>query len=155
MSITKALTRYRAIVLLAISLLALGAVAGYGALQLRLVISLQLRTDTVAAICTTLRHQQYDALAAMIDPTPVTPVATGAFDAHAFQTQLHTLDLRQGEVSSCAWNALHLDDESATYIYTLHRVHVTTPIAMQVILQREPDNTWRISRSSAFTSHPV
>lgn len=155
MSITRTLSAYRTTLLLAVTLLILGAVAGYGALQLRRVIALQLRADAVAAICPALQRQQYDSLASLIDPTPVAPVASKAFDSRAFQSDLRTLDQRQGNVRSCVWRPIQLSDESALYLFTLHRPHVSAPIAMQVVLQHGPDNGWRISRSSPFTSHPV
>ncbi len=96
MSMTKALIRYRATLLLAIALLLLGGVAAFGAVRLRQVISLQMRADTAAAICSTLQRQQYETLANMIDPAPVPPLATGAFNPHTFETQLHALDQHQG-----------------------------------------------------------
>lgn len=155
MSTTKALVRYRATLLLALSLLLLGAVGAFGAVRLRQVIALQMRTDTVTAICSTLQRQQYEALASMIDPAPVPPLATGVFDSHAFQTKLQTLDQHQGAVNSCAWRPLQLADESGSYVFTLHRAHTTAPITTTVFLQHEPDNGWRISRQSPFASAPV
>jgi hypothetical protein len=155
MSSTKALIRYRATVLLAISLLLLGGVAAFGAVRLRQVISLHMRADTAAAICSTLQRQQYETLANMIDPAPVPPLATDAFNPRTFEAQLHALDQHQGAVTSCAARPLQLDDESATYTFTLSRTHAAAPIGMLVILRHEPDNGWRISRRSSFTSTPV
>lgn len=149
------LGRYRATLLLAVSLLALGGVAGYGTLQLRHIVVLQARTDAVAAICTSLQGQQYDALATMIDPAPVPPLATGTFDRKGLLAKLQTLDQKQGKVTSCEIRALELGDESATYLLTLRRPHTPASIGMLVIVQHEPDGAWRISRRSPFTSNPV
>lgn len=155
MSITTALIRYRATILLAVSLLLLGAVAGLGAAQLGQIISRQTRADTIDAICGIYQHQAYDRLAAMIDPAPVPSLAAGVFNPTAFQAQLHTIDQQQGMVHGCAWRSLHLDDNSATYLFTLQRPHIPVPIGMMVIMRHEPDNSWRISRESLFTSKPV
>lgn len=155
MSITTALIRYRATILLAVSLLLLGAIAGLGAAQLGQIISRQMRTDTVAAICGTFQHQAYDRLATMIDPTPVPPLAAGPFNPTTFQAQLHALDQQQGLVSGCAWRPLHVDDNGATYLFTLQRPRTPIPIGMMVVMRHAPDNGWRISRESPFTSKPV
>ena len=153
--IAKTLARYRVEVVLAVTLLLLGAATWYGATRLQGVIVRQERTDTAAAICATLQSRQYDALAAMIDPAPVAPGATQPFDRTAFVARLRTLEQRQGAVTSCAWRALQLDDESATYLYAMRRPHTPVPIGMLVVLRYDPDSGWRISRRSPFTSDPV
>ena len=155
MSILKALARYRATLLLAATLLLLGAAGAYGARQLAYVLAREQRTDTAIAVCTTLKSQQYETLAQMIDPAPVPQLAPGAFDQHALLAQLHTLDQQQGPVTSCTWRALQLNDDSATFLLTLRRQHATAPIGTLVILERTPDIGWRISRRSPFTSKPV
>jgi hypothetical protein len=155
MSITATAIKYRVTLALAMALLLLGALAGVATAQLGHIMSRQMRADTATSICTMLQHQQYVALAAMVDPAPVPPTATGAFDGDAFQTQLQTLDRQQGAVNSCAWSSLHLDDESATYQFVLSRHNPSVSSVTTVVLQHEPDNGWRISRRSAFTSKPV
>ncbi|HEU5347226.1 MAG TPA: hypothetical protein VFU63_01310 [Ktedonobacterales bacterium] len=155
MNTSKTLARYSATLLLAASLLLLGGAGAFGAWQLSGVISRQQRMDTAAAVCATLKSQRYDTLASMIDPTPNPPLAAGAFDQRAWLARLHTLDQQQGAVTDCTWHALELGDDSATYFYTLHRPHTPVPIGMLVVLVREPDIGWRISRRSPFTTNPV
>jgi hypothetical protein len=155
METTTVVSRYRATFILAILLLLLGAAAGYGAMRLSRIISLQERADATAAICASLKSQKYDALAALIDPAPVPPQVTGAFDRAAFLAQLQALDQHQGTVDGCSWRETQSDENGATYVYTLHRQKNPKAIGMLVILVHEPDDGWRISRRSQFTSTPV
>lgn len=155
MGIMAALIKFRVTVVLAVSLVLLGTVAGLATFQLGRIVSRQVRADTAAEICTMLEHQQYAALAELVDPTPVPPTASGTFDAQKFQTQLQSLDQQLGTVNDCTWSSLQLSDESGTYQLVVRRSSPTVSSVATVVLEHEPDNGWLISRSSAFVSHPV
>ncbi|HEX6540968.1 MAG TPA: hypothetical protein VF040_04375 [Ktedonobacterales bacterium] len=155
MSIGDTLDRYRASLLLALALLLLGTAAAYGATQLQGAISRQMRADAASAICASFQNQEYDALAEMVDPAPITPVAAQTFNRKTLIAQLQSIDQHQGRVSACSWHLLQADDESATYVFSLSRPQTPVPIGMLVIFRHEPTGDWRISRRSPFTSAPV
>jgi hypothetical protein len=155
MEIVPALVKFRVTLLLATFLLLLGGVAGLATFQLGRIVSRQIRSDTATEICTMLQHQQYAALAELVDPTPVPPSAAGTFDAHLLETQLQSLDQQFGVVNDCTWSSLVLSDESGTYQFVLRRRSPTVSSVTTVILEHEPDNGWLISRRSTFTSHPI
>ncbi|HKT37511.1 MAG TPA: hypothetical protein VJR48_04010 [Ktedonobacterales bacterium] len=150
-----ALIKFRVTLVLAVSLVLLGTVAGVATFQLGRIVSRQVRADTAAEICTLLEHQQYTALAELVDPTPVPPSASGTFDAQKFQSQLQALDQQQGTVNDCSWSSLQLSDESGTYQIVVRRRSPTISSVVTVVLEHEPNNGWLISRSSAFVSYPV
>ncbi len=155
MGIMAALIKFRVTVLLAVSLVLLGTVAGLATFQLGRIVSRQVRADTAAEICTMLEHQQYAALAELVDPTPVPPTASGTFDVQKFQAQFQALDQQLGTVNDCTWSSLQLSDESGTYQIVVRRSSPTVSSVATVVLEHEPDNGWLIYRSSAFVSHPV
>ena len=155
MGMMAALIKFRVTLVLAVSLVLLGTVAGVATFQLGRIVSRQVRADTAAEICTLLEHQQYTALAELVDPTPVPPSASGTFDAQKFQSQLQALDQQQGTVNDCSWSSLQLSDESGTYQIVVRRRSSTISSVVTVVLEHEPNNGWLISRSSAFVSHPV
>jgi len=155
MGMMAALIKFRVTLVLAVTLVLLGATAGLATFQLGRIVSRQLRSDTAAEICTMLQHQQYAALTELVDPTPVPPSASGTFDAQTFQTQLQALDKQQGTVNDCSWSSLELSDESGTYQFVIRRRSPTVSSVSTVILEHEPDNGWLISRRSEFTSHPI
>lgn len=154
-SLTTSLTRYRASLLLAASLLLLGGAGGYGAAQLRQIISRQQRADAIAAVCATLQRQQYETLTGMVDPAPVAPTATSPFDQQAFVAQLRALDQQEGAVARCSWHDIQVGNETASYHVSLRRPRIPLSIGLLVVLKHEPDNGWRISRQSPFTSKPL
>jgi len=155
MGIMAALIKFRVMLLLAVTLVLLGTVAGLATFQLGRIVSRQVRSDTATEICTMLQHQQYAALAELVDPTPVPPSASGTFDPQKFQSQLGALDQQQGTVNDCSWSSLELSDESGTFQFVLRRRSPPVSSVTTVILEHEPDNGWLISRSSAFVSHPI
>jgi hypothetical protein len=149
------IARYRATLLLAASLLLVGGASGFGAAQLRGVISREARTIAIATICPSLEKHEYDTLAAMVDPAPVAPLATRPFSPRTFIAQLRIVDQREGGVTHCSWRPALLGDETTSYHLLLRRPHIPVSIDLLVVLRHEPDNSWRISRSSPFTSDPV
>lgn len=155
MGMMAALIKIRVTLVLAVFLLLLGAVAGLATFQLGRIVSRQIRSDTATEICTMLQHQQYTALAELVDPTPVPPSASGTFDPQKFQSQLQALDQQQGTVNDCSWSSLEISDESGTYQFVVRRRSPTVSSVATVVLEHEPDNGWLISRGSAFVSHPV
>ena len=155
MGMMAALIKFRVTLVLAVSPVLLGTVAGVATFQLGRIVSRQVRSDTATEICTMLQHQQYAALTELVDPAPVPPSASGTFDAQTFQTQLQALDKQQGTVNECSWSSLELSDESGTYQFVIRRRSPTTSSVTTVILEHEPDNGWLISRRSEFTSHPT
>lgn len=149
------IARYRVTLLLAASLLLVGGASGFGAAQVRGVISREARTTVIATICPSLEKHEYGTLAAMVDPAPVAPLATRPFSARAFIAQLRIVDQRKGGVTHCSWRPAQLGDETASYHLLLRRPRIPVSIDLLVVLRHEPDNGWRISRSSPFTSDPV
>jgi hypothetical protein len=150
-----AIARYRATLLLAASLLLVGGASGFGAARLRGVISREARTTVIAMICPSLEKHKYETLAAMVDPAPVAPLATTSFSPRAFIAQLRIVDQREGGVSQCSWHPALFGDETASYHLLLRRPRIPVSIGLLVVLRHEPDNGWRISRSSPFTNDPV
>lgn len=152
----------RATLLLAV-LLALVGVAGGGALNLlQHAMRVPTADDTAQLVCTAYSQQNYDLLLQQIDPAPVPPSNTGAFDANALRSQLKSLDASQGDVASsgttpgCTYKQLDFSNISVgnnalQYAFTLHRAHASKDFNLIMTLVRESDGTWKISRASNFT----
>ncbi len=118
--------------------------------------------DVAQLVCTAYQSQNYDVLLSVIDPTPVPPAQTTAFDSaarSALTTTLKNLDASAGDVTSCAYQeprSSNVPQTGATlqYVLTMRRAHVTTDIVMLITLRRQPDGGWKVSRDSDFTGIP-
>lgn len=106
--------------------------------------------DAAALLCTALRNRDYDTLISQIDPAPVPPAASGAFDGRALQAQLQALDTAQGPVTSCGYQLISASGTTDQFAYTIHRARTTVAIGMLVEVKRQPDGNWKITRRSTF-----
>lgn len=146
----------RSTLLLAVLLTAVG-VGGGGALKL-LEHAMRVPTadDTAQLVCTAYTHQNYDQLIQVIDPAPVAPTNTGAFDANTLRGQLNSLDVSQGDVSGCTYKQLDFTNIAAgsptlQYSFVLHRTGTSRSFDLIMTLVHESDDTWKVSRASNFT----
>lgn len=152
----------RATLLLAVLLMLVG-VAGGGALKLlQHAMRVPTADDTAQLVCTAYTQQNYDLLIQQIDPAPVPPTNTGAFDANALRGQLKALDASQGVVASqgstagCTYKQLDFTNVSVgattlQYSFVLHRTHTSRSFDLIMTLVHESDGTWKVSRASNFT----
>lgn len=142
---------WRMTLLLALAL-SLAAVAALGVDQ---VLRWSLRTptagDEAAAVCAYLRSGDYTALAGEMDPRP-DGASTGAFDGAAFAAGLRSLDAGEGRVTTCALRQMGPEEGQQTVLFavTLTRTDLSYPLGSLVVVRREPDGRWRLSRASTF-----
>ncbi len=149
-------------VVLALLLLAVGA-AGYEAASLlHYAISASSAvnasaTSTAAFVCDALKRQDYQQLVTYIDPAPVPPSVTGAFDARLTIAQLQSVDTNQGKVVSCATapygsGSIVSTDGATRYQLVTRRANAATPASGALVLRRSSSGAhgWLIERDSSF-----
>jgi hypothetical protein len=115
----------------------------------------QTTDDLAQLVCTAFEQQNYDLLTQRIDPRPVPPTATGAFDPTALRSQLKTLDSQAGDVTACDYQRLRYSTVSGAsnklqYAYTLRRAHTSGTLSMLIIIQSDGSGGYTISRASNF-----
>jgi hypothetical protein len=137
-------------------LLALGlSVAAAAAGGVDRVLHWSLRTPTAAdgasAACALLLNGNYDRLADEMDPAP-DGASTDPFDRDAFEAGLRALDASDGRVTSCTLRQMGpaADTPVAIFALTTHRAHRSDPLDSLVVVRREPDGRWLLSRASTF-----
>jgi hypothetical protein len=141
---------------LALALLLVG-LAGFAALSvLHAALRPATATDEAAAVCAYLRSQDYDALAAEMEPAPAGS-STGTFDRTSFVAQLRALDQREGTVRACSLRLLGAgpDGTSVVFALTVRRTRVADPLGSLVAVERAPNSHWAISRASTFYDSPA
>jgi hypothetical protein len=149
-------------VVLAILLLAVGA-AGYEAanlLHFAIVPPTGVNTTAASAaafVCDALKQQDYQRLVAIIDPAPIPPAVTGAFDAHQTIAQLQAQDANAGKVVSCATapydsGSVVSTDGATRYQLTLRRAKAATSVSGTLVLRQQSGGAhgWLIERDSSF-----
>jgi hypothetical protein len=134
--------------------LALG-LAAMAALRVDSVMRRALRTPTVgdeaSAACAYLLNGDYDALAGEMDLAP-DGASTGPFDRAAFAAGLRALDGRDGRVTRCALRQMGPDAGAQVVIFsmTVSRAQMSYPLGSLVVVRREMDGRWLLSRASTF-----
>ncbi|HET9110067.1 MAG TPA: hypothetical protein VFN78_04500 [Ktedonobacterales bacterium] len=149
-------------VVLALLLLAVGA-AGYEAASLlHYAMSTPSPINASAAstatfVCDALKRQDYQQLVTYIDPAPVPPSVTGAFDARLTIAQLRTVDANQGKVVSCATGSygsgsIVSTDGATRYQLVIRRANAATPASGTLVLRKATGGAhgWLIERDSSF-----
>lgn len=149
-------------VALALALTLVG-LAGYGA-ALLLRETLALRPTSVAVspaslstfVCDTLQHQEYQRLVTSIDPAPVPPTVTDAFDPTATVAALRASDASEGKVVSCVASSYApgsvVTSPGITHVaLTLRRSGSLSPRTESLTLaQMGGQRGWMIERDSGF-----
>jgi hypothetical protein len=130
------------------------ALAGLGAVHGAELLAFAMRVsgpDDVATIaCTAYTTQRYPLLTQRIDPAPVPPAVTGAFNPASVETQLRALDKTQGIVQRCDLGRFSGGDPAAQYPITLWRAHAPLAATIVLLLRHEPNGAWMISRATNF-----
>lgn len=111
-----------------------------------------------AFVCARLERQDYAALIPYIDPTPVPPSVTDAFDASAIIDTLRASDTRDGLVTSCAYapyapgSVVSIPGVAYEQL-TLRRANLLAPITASLTLTQATGaqgGGWLIARDSGF-----
>ncbi len=149
-------------VVLALLLLAVGA-AGYEAASLlHYAISPPPAANSTAAgaaafVCDALKRQDYTRLVTYIDPAPIPPTITTAFDPRLTITQLQQFDANEGKVVSCATavygsGSVISTDGATRYQLTLRRANAAAPLNGTLALRQQTGSAhgWLIERTSSF-----
>lgn len=149
-------------VVLALLLLTVGAAGYEAATLLHYAISAPPSVNgsaasTAAFVCDALKRQDYQQLVTYIDPAPVPPAVTGAFDARLTIAQLQTLDTQQGKVISCAYapygsGSIVSTDGATRYQLTLRRAKAAAPAVGALVLRQQTQGKrgWLVGRDSSF-----
>jgi hypothetical protein len=128
--------------------------AGYGAVRaadiLQHSMSVTGPIDVVTAACSAYKSQNYALLTQKIDPAPVPPALTDAFNPNVVQTQLKALDKIQGTVDSCQPGQSATAGDELQYSISVQRTHHPLPITVVLVLRRAQDGAWKISRETNF-----
>jgi hypothetical protein len=118
--------------------------------------------STASFVCDALERQDYQRLVSYIDPAPIPPTVTGAFDPRATLTQLQTLDANDGKVVACATalygsGSIVSTDGATRYQLTLRRAKAATPASGTLALRQQSGGAhgWLIERDSSFLSPSV
>lgn len=113
--------------------------------------------STAALVCDALERQDYQRLTLYIDPSPVPPAVTGAFDKQATIVRLNALDVSQGRVVSCSYapyssGSIISTDGATRYQLTLRRANAAAPSKGTLALRQQTGGSagWLIERDSAF-----
>ena len=143
---------------LALALLLTGA--GYGAVRAAELLQhamhiLLTPTDLARTTCTAYTTQNYALLTAQIDPTPIPPANSDAFNPATVETQLRAVDKIQGITQRCDIGQFSSNGSTGQYSFTLHRTHVQSAITLVLILREQSDGSWKISRETNFTGTPA
>jgi hypothetical protein len=149
-------------VVLALLLLAVGA-AGYQAASL---LHYAITTppsvnasaaSTAAFVCEALKTQEYQRLVSYIDPAPLPPAVTGAFDARLTIAQLQARDSNEGKVVACATapygsGSIVSTDGATRYQLIVRRANAATPASGTLVLRQASSGAhgWLIERDSSF-----
>ena len=154
-------------VLLALLLLSVG-VAGYEAASLlSFAISGSASANATpsslaALVCHSFTRQDYQQLVTYIDPAPVPPAVTTAFDARQTIAQLQTLDANEGKVTACAYapysaGSVVSTDGATRYQLTLRRADAVGVIVGALVLRQQSSapRGWQIERDSFFLVSPI
>lgn len=154
-------------VVLALLLLAVGAAGYEAATLLHYAITKPAGVNgsaasTAAFACDALKRQDYQRLVTYIDPSPIPPTVTGAFDSRLTITQLRTRDTQEGKVVSCvvapyAAGSIVSADGATRYQLTLRRANapVTTTGTLNLRQQTGGQHGWLIGRDSSFLTPPA
>lgn len=115
-------------------------------------------TSLSAFVCARLEARDYARLIPYIDPTPISPNVTDAFDASATITALRARDASDGRVTSCDFapytpgSVVSIPDAAYEQL-TLRRANTPTPIVTSLTLAQATDaqgGGWLIERDSEF-----
>ena len=149
-------------VVLALLLLLVGA-AGYAAatlLQESITVSTRLNgsaSSTAALVCDALKRQDYQRLVTYIDPAPVPPTVTGAFDPRLTIAQLRDRDTQEGDVVSCAYapyaaGSVVSADGATRYQLQIRRADAPVLVTGTLVLRQQSggQHGWLIGRESSF-----
>ena len=152
--------RGRLALVMTLALAVLLAGAGFGAVRAAELLQhamhvLLTPTDLARATCTAYTTQTYALLTAQIDPTPIPPANSDAFNPAAVATQLRAVDKIQGTTQRCDIGQFSATGSTGQYSFTLHRTHVQSAIALVLILREQSDGSWKISRETNFTGAPA
>lgn len=154
-------------VALALLLLTVGAAGYEAATLLYKTTSTPARVNASAAstavfVCDALKRQDYQRLVSYIDPAPVLPTVTGAFDARLTIAQLQTRDAQEGKVVACsvapyAVGSIISSDAAARYQLALRRADAPVSVTGALILRQQTSgqHDWLIGRDSAFLTPPA
>lgn len=147
-------------VVLALALLAVGAASYQAASLLQYAATTPLNAtaaSTAALVCDTLKRQDYQRLALYIDPAPVPPAVTTAFDARTILNQLRALDTQDGAVLDCSatpYNSQSVvsTDGATRYQLSLRRAKATQPSSGTLVLRQKSGGArlWLVGRDSSF-----
>ena len=115
-------------------------------------------------VCDAYVTQKYDALVSLIDPTPVPPTATGAFNAAAqtaLMTELKAIDDKTGKVTKCTSSG-PTSGTGATEGKSIYKLVMTrtldqklTSFTHTIIAIRQADGSFKIERDSDFLGIPA
>ena len=149
-------------VVLALLLLTVGAAGYEAATLLHYAITAPASVNasaasTAAFACDALKRQDYQQLVTYIDPTPVPPSVTGAFDPRLTIAQLRTLDANEGKVTDCSYapygsGSIVSTDGATRYQLTLRRANAATSATGTLVLRQQTNGKsgWLIERDSSF-----
>jgi hypothetical protein len=149
-------------VVLALLLLAVGAAGYQAASLLHYAITTPPRVNasaasTAAFVCDALKTQEYQRLVSYIDPAPIPPAVTGAFDARLTIAQLQARDTNEGKVVSCATapygsGSIVSTDGATRYQLIVRRANAATPASGTLVLRQSSSGAhgWLIERDSSF-----
>jgi hypothetical protein len=116
--------------------------------------------STAAFVCDALKRQDYQRLVTYIDPAPIPPSVTGAFDPRLTIAQLRTRDTNEGKVVACASapygsGSIVSTDGATSYQLTLRRANAAAPATGALVLRQRSQQAsgapgWLIERTSSF-----
>lgn len=112
-------------------------------------------SDIARATCTAFTSQNYALLTQQIDPTPVPPANSDAFNPAAVQTQLRSIDKIEGPAQHCEVGQFTANGTTGQYSVTLQRANHPGTIALVLILRQQRDGSWRISRETNLAGTPA
>lgn len=147
--------RRRSAMAITLALAVLLALAGFGAVRAAELLQhamhvIEAPADLARTTCTAYTTQNYPLLTAQIDPRPVPPADSDAFNPAVVQTQLRALDKIQGPTQRCDVGKVATNGTSGQYSLTLQRARHTGAITLTLILRQQSDGSWRISRETNF-----
>jgi len=115
-------------------------------------------------MCAAYVTQNYDALVSLIDPAPVPPTASGAFNAGAqaaLETELKAIDSKTGKVTKCTSSG-PTAGTGVTEGKSLYKLVMTRDTGQKLasfthtlIAIKQPDGGLKIERDSDFLGIPA
>lgn len=142
---------------LALVLVGAGGVKAAGLLQHAM--RPQTASDIAAMACTALQSRNYSMLVGAVNPAPVPPNATSAFNATALMGQLRALDRGSGAVVRCTYQQISYVHASAhgalaNFALTVTRAHGSNANGILLVVAQQPSGTWQITRASDLIGAP-